>query len=101
MRPPLEEIRTNVVRIVGEVVAARGDEGEAVGLQTRLVADLDFTSLDIIHLLASLDMHFRHKLKYDLLLRRGDRFAEDLSVAELSDFVFAHFEDRITDPVAM
>lgn len=101
MRPPLEEIQTGVVKIVRDVAATRGEEGEGVSLQTRLRADLDFTSLDIIHLLASVDMHFRRKLKYDLLLRRGDQFADDLTVAELSDFVFDHFEDQITDPVAM
>jgi acyl carrier protein len=101
MRPSLEEIRTSIVNIVREVATAHGDDGEEIGPQTRLRADLGFSSMDIIHLLASMDMHFRSKLNYDLLLRRGDQLADDLSVAELSDFVFNHFEDQVAGPVAM
>jgi acyl carrier protein len=101
MRPSLEEIRKSVIDMVGEIAAARGDDGEEVAPQTRLRADLGFSSMDIIHLLASMDMRFRSKLNYDLLLRRGDKFADDLSPAELSDFIFNHFEDQITGPRAM
>lgn len=101
MRPTLEEIRTSVAGLVAEAEAARGGDGEGVGLQTRLRADLDFTSLDIIHLLASVDMRYRRKLKYELLMLRGGQLAEDLSVGELADFVFEHFEDQITGPAAM
>lgn len=101
MRPPLEEIRGVVAGLVAEAEAARGGDGEGISLQTRLRADLDFTSLDLIHLLASLDMRFRRKLKYEMLLLRGGQLADDVSVGELSDFVFEHFEDQLTGPAAM
>jgi hypothetical protein len=51
--------------------------------------------------MASIDMHFRCKLKYDLFFRRADQFVQDFSVAEIANFVFDNFDNQVTGPVAM
>lgn len=101
MKPTLQDVQTGVVNIVGEISRTRAQSDDEIMLQTKLVADLGFSSMDIIHLMASIDMRFRCKLKYDLFFRRADQFVDDFSVAEIADFVFNNFDNQVTGPVAM
>jgi acyl carrier protein len=97
----MEEVRTGVVNVVGEIAKAHGHGDDEIELETRLGADLGFSSMDIIHLMASIDMRFNCKLKYDLFFRRADQFVEDFSVTEIADFVFDNFDNQVIGPVAM
>ncbi|HEX7999720.1 MAG TPA: hypothetical protein VF528_15135 [Pyrinomonadaceae bacterium] len=101
MKPTLEQAQAGIISIVEEITRTQGQGDGEITLQTKLVEDLGFSSMDIIHLMASIDMHFRCKLKYDLFFRRADQFVQDFSVAEIANFVFNNFEDQVTGPVAM
>jgi acyl carrier protein len=101
VKPTLEEVQAGVINVVQEIAKTRAHGDDEIALETRLGADLGFSSMDIIHLMASIDMRFHCKLKYDLFFRRADQFVEDFSVAEIADFVFNNFDNQVTDPVAM
>lgn len=101
MRPTLEQAQAGVINVVEEIAKTRAHGGEAITLQTRLGEDLGFSSMDIIHLMASIDMRFHCKLKYDLFFRQADQLVEDFSVAGIADFVFNNFDNQVTGPVAM
>lgn len=61
---------------------------DPIGPSTALVADLDFASVDIIHLVVDLEEHFQHgKLGFEELLMNNGQYVDDLSVAQLVDFL--------------
>ncbi|MDS4020711.1 MAG: phosphopantetheine-binding protein [Candidatus Competibacter sp.] len=61
---------------------------EAITLETRLVTDLGFSSIDIVHLLVSIEEHFgRGRLGFEGLLMQGDQYVSDLTIGELVVFV--------------
>jgi acyl carrier protein len=57
--------------------------------ETRLVADLGFTSIDVVQLAVAIEELFeQQRLPFQVLLMTSDgRYVEDVSVAELTDFV--------------
>ena len=57
--------------------------------ETLLVADLGFTSIDIVQLAVAIEQLFeQQRLPFQVLLVTSDgRYVEDVSVAELTDFV--------------
>ena len=54
---------------------------------TRLAADLCFSSIEMMHLLAAIDLRLGRKLPYEKLLQTGAVVRTELTVAELSAFV--------------
>ena len=67
-------------------------EAEGFGPETQLVSDLGFSSVDIIHLMASMEMRFNCKLPYDEIITRDGHYVDDLSLSELTDFVGRNFD---------
>ncbi len=65
-----------------------------IGPETRLIADLGFRSIDVVQLAIAVEEHFqRRSLPFQTLLTKADgRPVEDLSVAELADFLEIHLK---------
>jgi acyl carrier protein len=58
--------------------------------QTRLVADLEFESIDIIQLVVAIEQQFgRRNFRFDELLMKDGRYVDDLSVRQIASFVEA------------
>ena len=74
---------------------------EELSPDTRLSEDLCFTSIDTLHLMASIDMRYQRKLPFDSLIRNGDSYRTELTVRDLVQFVWAHQEDVDPGPKAM
>ena len=56
--------------------------------ETKLIADLGFESIDVVHLVVTLEEHFRRQdLPFDKVLMKEGRYVEDLTVGELADFL--------------
>jgi acyl carrier protein len=92
MKPARTEILAAVVTILEEITADWNLDVEAIGPETRLAADLAFSSVDIMELMATVDVRFGRKLPYDRLVVKDGKYVEDLSVGQLVAFVDAHFE---------
>ena len=61
-----------VLEVVGATVADWDlDLGEELGPETRLSADLCFSSVEVMHLLATIDLRLGRKLPYDRLIKQG------------------------------
>jgi acyl carrier protein len=60
---------------------------EKISPKTQLVEDLSFASVDIIHLIVSIEEHYKQKLGFQELVMRNGRYVDDISVSELVDFV--------------
>jgi len=67
-----------------------GFSGE-IGRDTRLIAELGFESIDVVHLIVTLEERFgRQDLPFQDLLMRSGRYVSDLSVGDLSGFLRTH-----------
>ena len=91
-----EQIAAITVRILGDMTNdwETGFDG-SIGLETRLVADLDLTSMDIVHLAIALEEQFGCSgLPFQQLMTTADgRYVDELRVSELVDFLVTHLKD--------
>ena len=70
--------------------AVRHGKGEAQLLFTRLVADMEFASVDIIQLMVAIEEHYnRPKMGFQDLLMNDGSYVDDLSIGQVIDFVHA------------
>lgn len=59
-----------------------------ISMETRLIADLGFESIDVVHLIVTLEERFqRQDLPFENLLMRNGRYVGDLRVADVSSFL--------------
>lgn len=69
--------------------------------ETRLSADLCFTSVDMINLMATVDVRFDKRLPYERLIMRDGRYRSDLTISEFADFVHANLSTPRAGPSPM
>lgn len=81
------QIQSAIVTILKDMTQEWELDLEEISPQTKLVEDLSFASVDIIHLVVSIEEHFKQKLGFDELLMQGGRYIDDLSVEEIVTFV--------------
>lgn len=101
MKPDQQQVQTSILEILTEMTGD-WDLEEALTPASKLSADLGFSSVDLLELLAALDMRLGRKLRYELLLVQDGQFRTDLCVADLARFVVEHYDDVMSgSPVAM
>ena len=92
MKPTPEQIHESIAAIVREMTKGWDLEADQLGPETLLISDLGFSSVDIIHFLALVEMRFNQKLPYDQIVMRDGRYVDDLSLRELIEFVGLNFD---------
>jgi acyl carrier protein len=66
--------------------------------ETRLIETLGLTSIDIMHLLSSIDMRLSKHLPYDTLVLKNGEYISDISIGEIIDFVIANVDKGSNEP---
>jgi acyl carrier protein len=62
-----------------------------IGRETKLVADLNFDSVDVVQLAIAIEEQFRRrKLPFEKLLMVDGHYVDDVSVGQLVDFLVVH-----------
>jgi acyl carrier protein len=90
MQPESDVSLALVLEVVGETVADWDlDLGEVLAPESRLSADLCFSSIEVMHLFATIDVRLGRKLPYDQLIRQDGVFRSELTIGELARFVAA------------
>lgn len=87
MTPTPDEVLDHVIRAVTTMCAEWQIEAGPVRRETRLSGDLNFSSIEAMHLLAVLNLRFGPRLPFDVLIRRGAWYATELTVGELAAFI--------------
>lgn len=65
--------------------------GKPLGLDTMLIGDLAFESIDVVQLVVSLEEAFsKRSIPFDRLLMEEGRYVEDLSVGQVVGFLREH-----------
>ena len=77
-----------LIEIVSDLIQDWGlDLDEPVGVDTLLVADLEFASVDVIQLCVAVEEHYGRKLGFQDLLMHDGSYVQDLALGEMVRFV--------------
>ena len=77
-----------VTQLVAQTVAEWNlDLDDALGEETKLAEDLCFSSVEMLHLLAAIDMRLSTKLPFDRLILTNGAYRSELTLGELARFV--------------
>lgn len=86
-----EQESLDIVRGLVEQTIAEWNMEATVEASTGLIGDLGFTSIDVIDVMASMELKLGRKLPYDQLIAApGGGYREELTVGDVAEFVFAH-----------
>lgn len=88
-----DEILTEIVGILKDMTVdwEIAIDGE-VGLDTNIIGDLEFVSVDIIQLIVAIEGHFKRRdLAFDKLLMRDGAYVDALYVRDVVD----HLHSRL------
>lgn len=88
-----ETVSPVIIGIVADMVTDWGHDGRELTAETRLVADLGFVSVDIIHLIVAIEQHFARRMTFQKLLMKDNRYVDDLTIASVAEFVAARLRE--------
>ena len=87
-----QEISGRMVSILTDMTSDWDIElDSAINNDTQIIADLAFESIDIVELVVAIEQAFESRgIPFEQLLMVDGRYVDDLSVAQISQFVAAH-----------
>ncbi len=101
MKPTQDEILAGIKEILAEMIEDWDLDLKTIGADTRLSADLGLSSIDALHLVAAIDMRFNRRLPYERLILKDGKYVEELTVGDLTRFVYDHFDFDASAPQPM
>lgn len=101
MQTTAKEITQAIVDILNETIEMYELPKVEITRATQLSGSLGFTSIDMMHVLASVDMRFSTHLPYDSLIMKNGQYISDLSVGEIADFVEENLQNASVEPKKM
>jgi acyl carrier protein len=81
------QVESAIVNILNDMTQDWDLDSSEIEPKTKLVEDLNFGSIDIIHLVVAIEEHFQQKLGFNELLMHDGQYVDDVSVNELVNFV--------------
>jgi acyl carrier protein len=81
------QIQSDIIEILKDMTQEWDLDVDEISPDTKLVEDLSFASVDIIHLVVSIEEHFKQKLGFNELLMNDGRYVDDLSINDVTNFV--------------
>ena len=101
MEITLPEIRDAIKDILDEMIEMYDLPPTVINDDLLLIETLGFSSVDIMHMLASVDMRFERHLPYDKIMLKNDEYVTDLSFGEIVNFVHENFDFASAGPKKM
>jgi acyl carrier protein len=70
------------------------DLSEAMGPQTKLIADLGFESIDVVQFVVAIEEKFQRRgLPFEELLMSDGRYVDEIRVGDTADFLYTHLNN--------
>ena len=92
---PTQADETCVIELLNTEESGLNPEQVPVNSSSFLGADLNLTSIDVLHVLASIDMRLRRKLPFQDLVITPKGYVNDLSVAHIAEFIYKTYDRAI------
>jgi len=79
----------DIVEILKDLTSDWEDAfSDEIGRDTRLIDDLGFESIDVVHLITAIEQKYdRRDLPFEKLLMIEGRYKDELTVAEIAEFL--------------
>lgn len=87
MKLTKEETEGKIITILENFVED-WDLDEDINQETKLNEDLCFTSVNMIHFMANIDMEFQKKFPFEQLIMKDGAFKNELEVDQLVDYIY-------------
>ncbi len=87
-----EEILDDLVRILEDMTADWDMElDDPIGETTRLMADLEFESIDVVQFIVAIEERFQRRgMPFEELLMEDGRYVDEITVKDTVDFLDRH-----------
>lgn len=82
-----ESVEATVIAVIEDLVQDWGLDIDGIRPATRVVADLEFASVDIIQLCVALEECYGRKFGFQSLLMHDGSYVGDLSVDQIAKFI--------------
>ncbi|HEX5552292.1 MAG TPA: hypothetical protein VFX43_03510 [Chitinophagaceae bacterium] len=82
------EVTEQVIILLKDFIKDWGLD-EVLTAETKFNDDLCFSSIDMLHFLAVIDMNFQKKHPFEKLILANGSYRNELTVSELTEFIFA------------
>jgi acyl carrier protein len=81
-------IEKTLIKIVEDLIQDWGlDLDNGISGFTKLVADLEFTSVDIIQVCVAIEQYYQQKMGFQSLLMKDGSYVSDLSITQIAEFL--------------
>jgi acyl carrier protein len=91
----IASIESTLSEIVIDLVQDWGlDLNGNIGGRTRLVADLEFASVDIIQFCVAIEEHYDFKFGFQDLLMNNGSYINDLTISQTAEFMHGKLQGR-------
>jgi acyl carrier protein len=89
-----EEIQSRVIAVLEDMTADwELDSTEGIELQTRLMEDLAFESIDVVQLVVAIEKEFNRKgLPFEKLFMHEGDYVDEILVKEVVDFLMENLK---------
>tara|TARA_B110000003_G_C16650994_1_gene534120 strand:+ start:1458 stop:1766 length:309 start_codon:yes stop_codon:yes gene_type:complete len=101
MKKTKAEIRSEIKEVLEDIITMYELPTVDITDNLLLIETLGFSSVDIMHLLASVDMRFERHLPYDKIILKNGEYVTDLSFGEIVDFIYDNFDSDPSGPKKM
>lgn len=101
MKHSNEEIQTIITEVLNEMILMYELPETKITSDLLLIQTLGFSSIDIMHMLASVDMRFNKHLPYDKMLMKNGQYVTDLSIQDIVEFIYENQENASDEPIKM
>ncbi len=87
-----EKILENLVQILEDMTADWDMElDDSIGEATRLMADLEFESIDVVQFIVAIEERFQRRgMPFEELLMEDGRYVDEITVRDTVDFLDRH-----------
>jgi acyl carrier protein len=98
MENPIKNYRQIVYEVIEALIKDYELPEIAITDDTLLIDSLGLSSIDIMHVLSSIDMRVSKHLPYDNLVIQNDEYISDISVKQIIDFIDTNINETINEP---
>ena len=96
------EVQSKIMQVLETIMEEWDDDlDEDITLESQLVEDVGFASIDFVQFAVAIEAEFKQKLGFQGLLMQDGAYVDDLSLQQVVDFVFMRLTagDSSSEPV--
>ncbi len=95
------EIETILIDILQDMIEMYELPEVDLDEHTKLIETLGFSSVDIMHMLATADMRFQTHVPYEDMVMKDGEYVTEFTIGQIRDFVSENLHKATNEPQSM